>query len=136
MDRTLISQAMEDYLKAIYKLVELGGPVTTSALAEYMGVAPASVTNMCKKLAELNLLQYEPYQGVKFTPAGQKLALEVVRHHRLLELYLAEALGVPFLQPGSMPLKGSRSRRGRKTGARNQRRPGRSHGRGPGRPEL
>ena len=96
MDRTLISQAMEDYLKAIYKLVELGGPVTTSALAEYMGVAPASVTNMCKKLAELNLLQYEPYQGVKFTPAGQKLALEVVRHHRLLELYLAEALGVPW----------------------------------------
>ncbi len=87
---------MEDYLKAIYKLLELGGPVTTSALAETMGVAPASVTNMCKKLAELNLLNYEPYQGVKFTPAGEKLALEVVRHHRLIELYLAEALGVPW----------------------------------------
>lgn len=87
---------MEDYLKAIYKLVEVGGPVTTSALADFMRVAPASVTNMCKKLAELNLLQYEPYQGVKFTPTGEKLALEIVRHHRLIELYLAEALGVPW----------------------------------------
>ncbi len=89
---------MEDYLKAIFKLVELGGPVTTSALADYMRVAPASVTNMCKKLAELNLLQYEPYQGVKFTSTGEKLALEIVRHHRLIELYLAEALGVPWDQ--------------------------------------
>jgi DtxR family Mn-dependent transcriptional regulator len=61
-----------------------------------MGVAPASVTNMCKKLAELNLLVYEPYQGVRFTPAGKKLVLEIVRHHRLIELYLAEALGVPW----------------------------------------
>jgi DtxR family Mn-dependent transcriptional regulator len=89
---------MEDYLKAIYKLQEFGGAVTTSALAEYMGVSPASVTNMCKKLAELNLLAYEPYQGVRFTPAGKKLALEIVRHHRLIELYLAEALGVPWDQ--------------------------------------
>ncbi|MEW5959427.1 MAG: metal-dependent transcriptional regulator [Chloroflexota bacterium] len=96
MDRLLISQAMEDYLKAIYKLLETGSVVTTSALADYMSVAPASVTNMCKKLAELNLLQYERYQGVKFTPAGEKLALEIVRHHRLIELYLAEALGVPW----------------------------------------
>jgi DtxR family Mn-dependent transcriptional regulator len=53
---------------------------------------------MCKKLAELNLLTYEPYQGVKFTPTGEKLALEIVRHHRLIELYLAEALGVPWDQ--------------------------------------
>ena len=96
LDRSILSQAMEDYLKAIYKLMELEGTVTTSALAEYMGVAPASVTNMCKKLAELKLLEYEPYQGVKFTPSGEKLALEIVRHHRLLELYLAEALGVPW----------------------------------------
>lgn len=103
MDRTILSQAMEDYLKAIYKLLELGAPsvgaqVTTSALAEYMGVSPASVTNMCKKLAEMNLVEYEPYQGVNFTPTGQKLALEIIRHHRLLELYLAEALGVPWDQ--------------------------------------
>ncbi len=96
MDRKIISQAMEDYLKAIYKLLEIDGVVTTSALAEYMGVAPASVTNMCKKLAELNLLEYEPYQGVRFTLAGEKLALEIVRHHRLIELYLAEALDVPW----------------------------------------
>lgn len=96
MDRTLLSRATEDYLKAIYKLAEMGMEVTTSALAEQMGVAPASVTNMCKKLADLHLLRYEPYQGVTFTPTGQKLALEIVRHHRLLELYLAEALGVPW----------------------------------------
>jgi DtxR family Mn-dependent transcriptional regulator len=98
VDRSIISQAMEDYLKAIYSLHERSAQVPTSALADYMGVAPASVTNMCKKLAELKLLDYEPYQGVKFTPAGEKLALEIVRHHRLLELYLAEALGVPWDQ--------------------------------------
>ncbi len=98
MDRSIISHAMEDYLKAIYKLIEIDGTVTTSALADDMGVAPASVTNMCKKLAELKLLEYERYQGVKFTLAGEKLALEIVRHHRLIELYLAEALGVPWDQ--------------------------------------
>ena len=96
MNRHTISQAMEDYLKAIYKLHERNVQVPTSALADYMGVAPASVTNMCKKLAELNLLNYEPYRGVKFTATGEKLALEIVRHHRLIELYLAEALGVPW----------------------------------------
>jgi DtxR family Mn-dependent transcriptional regulator len=89
---------MEDYLKAIYKLQERREQVPTSVLADYMRVTPASVTNMCKKLAELKLLAYEPYQGVKFTPTGQKLALEIVRHHRLIELYLAEALGVPWDQ--------------------------------------
>jgi DtxR family Mn-dependent transcriptional regulator len=89
---------MQDYLKAIYKLHERSEQVPTSALAEMLGVAPASVTNMCKKLAELNLVVYEPYQGVKFTPTGQKLALEIVRHHRLIELYLAEALNVPWDQ--------------------------------------
>lgn len=98
LDKTVISHAMEDYLKAIYKLLEIDGVVTTSALADDMGVAPASVTNMCKKLADLNLLEYERYQGVKFTPAGEKLALEIVRHHRLIELYLAQALGVPWDQ--------------------------------------
>jgi len=100
LSKAAISQAMEDYLKAIYKLREENkqGAVSTSALADDMKVAPASVTNMCKKLADLNLLTYEPYQGVKFTPAGEKLALEVVRHHRLIELYLAEALGVPWDQ--------------------------------------
>ena len=98
MDRTILSRAMEDYMKAIYNLHSQYEQVPTSILAENMGVAPASVTNMCKKLAELKLVEYEPYQGVKFTPTGQKLALEIVRHHRLLELYLAEALGVPWDQ--------------------------------------
>lgn len=87
---------MEDYLKAIYKLQEQHDQIPTSTLAYYLKVAPASVTNMCKKLAELNLLEHEPYRGVKFTLAGKKLALEIVRHHRLIELYLAEALGVPW----------------------------------------
>ncbi len=87
---------MEDYLKAIYKLQESSEQVPTSALADYLNIAPASVTNMCKKLAEMNLLDYEPYQGVTFTSTGQKVALEIVRHHRLIELYLAEALGVPW----------------------------------------
>lgn len=96
MDRSLISQAMEDYLKAIYNLQKSNRAVPTSALADYLGVAPASVTNMCKKLADLNLLDYEPYRGVRFSPAGKKLVLEIVRHHRLIELYLAEALGVPW----------------------------------------
>lgn len=96
MERVAISQAMQDYLKAIYKLHEQNGQAPTSALAEMLGVAPASVTNMCKKLAELHLVEYEPYQGVRFTPAGQKLALEIIRHHRLIELYLAEALNVPW----------------------------------------
>lgn len=98
MSQPVISQAMEDYLKAIYRLSERSEQIPTSALADYLKVAPASVTNMCKKLAELNLLTYEPYQGVKFTPTGEKLALEIVRHHRLIELYLAEALGVPWDQ--------------------------------------
>ena len=87
---------MEDYLKAVYKLLQDSKTVSTSALAEQMGVSPASATNMCKKLAELNLLTYAPYQGVTLTPAGKKLVLEIVRHHRLIELYLAEALGVPW----------------------------------------
>ncbi|MCB0194816.1 MAG: metal-dependent transcriptional regulator [Anaerolineae bacterium] len=87
---------MEDYLKAIFQLGKLEKQVSTSALAEYLKVAPASVTNMCKKLAELNLVVYEPYRGVTFTLAGQKMVLEIVRHHRLIELYLAEALGVPW----------------------------------------
>ena len=98
MDRTILSRAMEDYMKAIYKLHGQHKQVPTSVLAEDMNVAPASVTNMCKKLAELKLVEYEPYQGVQFTSAGQKLALEIIRHHRLIELYLAEALGVPWDQ--------------------------------------
>jgi DtxR family transcriptional regulator, Mn-dependent transcriptional regulator len=89
-----ITPAVEDYLKAIYTLQQQDSDVSTSQLAEQLGgLKPASVTGMVKKLAELNLLTHTPYQGVRLTPIGERVALEVVRHHRLLELYLVEALG-------------------------------------------
>lgn len=84
---------MEDYLKTIYRLAEDGQRVTTQAIAERLEVAAPSVTGMIKRLAELKLVDHQRYRSVQLTPAGQKAALEVVRHHRLLELYLAEALG-------------------------------------------
>lgn len=85
----------EDYLKAIYKLESSseGKGVSTSKLAEEMDVANASVTNMVKRLAEMGLVKYESYYGSKLTDAGRKIALEMIRHHRLLELYLTEMLG-------------------------------------------
>ena len=92
------TQSVEDYLKAVYEIQREQGEVTTTALAEYLNVAPASVTGMIKKLAEMKLLTHEPYQGVALTRAGRKIALEVIRHHRLVELYLTEALGVPWDQ--------------------------------------
>jgi len=89
----MLSEAVQDYLKAIYKLQERHGVVSTSALAEEMDVAAASATGMMKKLAGMKLVRHSPYQGVVLSKAGQKVALEVIRHHRLVELYLAEALG-------------------------------------------
>ncbi len=92
------SHAIEDYAKSIYSLAQRanGGPVTTNALAERCGVTPASASAMVKRLAELELAIHEPYHGVRLTPAGERLALEMLRHHRLLELYLAEHLDVPW----------------------------------------
>ncbi len=90
------TQAVEDYLKAIYELQAESGKVSTTGLSEQLGVAPASVTGMVKKLATMKLVVHEPYQGVELTRAGEKIALEVIRHHRLVESYLAEALGVPW----------------------------------------
>jgi len=90
------TQAVEDYLKAVYELGRSLDKVTTSALAQHLEVAPASVTGMVKKLAELKLVAHRPYKGVTLTEAGEKIALEVIRHHRLVEKYLAEALGVPW----------------------------------------
>ena len=90
------SQSVEDYLKTIYKLEGETDPekgVSTSRLAEKMGVANASVTNMLKRLAEMKMVQYESYYGSRLTEAGKKIALEIIRHHRLLELYLKEILG-------------------------------------------
>ncbi|MCC6935124.1 MAG: metal-dependent transcriptional regulator [Thermomicrobiales bacterium] len=92
-DVVTITPAMEDYLKTIYRLSEDGQRVTTQAIAERLEVAAPSVTGMIKRLADLHLVDHQRYRSVQLTPAGQKAALEVVRHHRLLELYLAEALG-------------------------------------------
>jgi DtxR family Mn-dependent transcriptional regulator len=93
-----ITASMEDYLKAVYKLEHDGAPVTTQRLAEELQFSGPSVTNMVKRLAELRLLTHNPYHGVHLTQAGQQVALEVVRHHRLLELYLSEALGYDWDQ--------------------------------------
>jgi DtxR family Mn-dependent transcriptional regulator len=90
---TSITPAMQDYLKTIFGLAELGERVTTQAIADQLEVAAPSVTGMIKRLHDLNLVDHEPYRGVILTEAGRKVALEVVRHHRLLELYLSEALG-------------------------------------------
>ena len=94
----LITPAHEDYLKAIYTLGSNGVEVSNSALAHHLGVTPASATNMVKKLAELGLVTYERYQYVELTLSGQKVALEVLRHHRLLELYLHDKLNLPWDQ--------------------------------------
>jgi DtxR family transcriptional regulator, Mn-dependent transcriptional regulator len=90
------SQSVEDYLKAIYKLQtekEDNSGVSTSQLAKKMDVANASVTNMLKRLSEMGLVNYESYYGTSLTESGKKIALEMIRHHRLLELYLKEMLG-------------------------------------------
>jgi DtxR family Mn-dependent transcriptional regulator len=90
------SQAIEDYAKAVYALgVDREGRVPTGEVAARLGVTPATATTMLQKLAELGLAEYVPYKGVSLTPAGEKVALEVIRHHRLIEAFLAEALGMP-----------------------------------------
>ena len=90
--------AVEDYAKTIYKLQTQSDTVSTSALAERTGTTAAAVTKMLKHLAELQLVAYTPYHGVRLTPMGEKIALEVIRHHRLLELYLAQAMGYSWDQ--------------------------------------
>jgi DtxR family Mn-dependent transcriptional regulator len=88
------SDAVQDYLREIFKLQGDGRPVRTSALARRMGVAPPSATAMVKKLATLGLAHHRPYRGVQLTRAGERVALEVIRHHRLLELYLTQTLDI------------------------------------------
>ena len=90
------TQAVEDYLKAVYEVARAEGRVTTTALAARLGVAPASVTGMVKRLADLRLVAHAPYRGVELTDAGRRIALETIRHHRLVETYLHDALGVPW----------------------------------------
>ena len=94
-----VSSAVQDYAKAIYSLeqrCEKGAAVSTNALAERLGVSAASASSMVKKLDGLGLVQHVPYRGVVLTERGMSVALEVLRHHRLLERYLAEELGVPW----------------------------------------
>ena len=86
-------QAIEDYLKTIYALSKEECPVSTTRLAHARDVKPASATGMIRRLSKLNLVNYEKHRGVTLTAAGEKIALEVIRHHRLIELYLIRALG-------------------------------------------
>lgn len=91
------TEAVEDYAKALHALAQrCEGPVTTSALAERLGVSAGSVTSMLKKMDDLGLVRHEPYKGALLTERGERVALEVIRHHRLLESYLAEVLGMPW----------------------------------------
>lgn len=91
------TEAVEDYAKAIYALSRRSdGPVGTSALARRLGVSPGTVTAMLKRMDDLGLVEHRPYHGVALTAAGERVALEVIRHHRLIEAYLADALGMPW----------------------------------------
>lgn len=96
--RENLSHTIEDYLKAIYELTTSAGRATTNQIAAQLGVTPASVTGMLKRLATSDppLVEYRKHRGVLLTPAGRRVALEIIRHHRLLELFLHETLGYPW----------------------------------------
>lgn len=92
-----ISVHVQDYAKAVYALeARAGGSVSTNDLAERLGVTAGSVSAMVRKLAEIGLVEHQPYRGVRLTAQGRRVALEVLRHHRLIELFLAEELGMPW----------------------------------------
>jgi DtxR family transcriptional regulator, Mn-dependent transcriptional regulator len=93
-----LSHAAEDYLKEIFHLLETGANATTAALAHRLSVAPPSVTSMVKRLQEMGLVTHSPYREIELTQAGRAVAVEIVRHHRLLELYLTKYLDVPWDQ--------------------------------------
>jgi len=95
MTKDPLTQSIQDYLKHIFELTEDGNPASTNDLAARLGVKPASVTGMVQKLAstEPPLVDYQKHQGVTLTPAGERAALEVLRHHRLLETWLVQSLG-------------------------------------------
>jgi DtxR family Mn-dependent transcriptional regulator len=94
MSKPALSDAIQDYLKRLYHLQHDGGRVSVTALAREQKVSPASASGMVKKLAALGLVKHAPYRGVQLTRAGEKVAVEVIRHHRLIELYLARTLGL------------------------------------------
>src|ERR1700754_5066990 len=93
------NEGAENYAKAIYEL-QAGGetPVGTKAIAERLGGTPASASGMLKRLAEEGVVEYEPYHGARLTAEGERIALEVIRHHRLIELFLAEVLDMPWVR--------------------------------------
>jgi DtxR family Mn-dependent transcriptional regulator len=91
--QSLRTEAVEDFLKTVYKLQKQHDPVPTSLLAAELHIKPPSVTEMAKKLDEHHLIDYARYRGIRLTDRGRRIALEVIRHHRLIEMYLAEALG-------------------------------------------
>jgi DtxR family Mn-dependent transcriptional regulator len=88
-----LSRSIEDYLKAVYELGRSGEPVQTGALAEAVSVAPASVSGMVRRMAELGLISHTPYHGVELTGIGRRAALQIIRRHRILETYLATVFG-------------------------------------------
>jgi DtxR family transcriptional regulator, Mn-dependent transcriptional regulator len=94
MSQEPLTEAIQHYLREIYKLGQADQRVSVTALARAQSVSPASASAMVKKLDALGLAEHVPYRGVSLTPSGERVALEVIRHHRLLELYLAETLGV------------------------------------------
>ena len=94
MSQEPLTEAIQHYLRELYKLGQAETRVSVTALARAQHVSPASASAMVKKLAALGLVEHAPYRGISLTPAGERVALEVIRHHRLLELYLAETLGV------------------------------------------
>jgi DtxR family Mn-dependent transcriptional regulator len=97
-DPRSLTPAMEDYLRAIFDLSQVETPVHTTSLARHLEVAPASATGMLKRLAARGMVDHERYAGAELTPAGEEVAVSVVRHHRIIETYLAEALGVGWDQ--------------------------------------
>ena len=90
------THAVQDYLKVIYKLQQHERPVPTAAIAERLDLSAPAVSKMLKHLAALKLVKHSRYYGVELTQVGEKIALEVIRHHRLIELYLVKALGIPW----------------------------------------
>jgi DtxR family transcriptional regulator, Mn-dependent transcriptional regulator len=94
MAKPALTDAIQDYLKALYHLQHDSERVSVTALAREQKVAAASASGMVKKLAALGLVEHAPYRGVRLSPDGEKVAVEVIRHHRLLELYLAKTLGL------------------------------------------
>lgn len=93
LDTRTLSRSVEDYLKAVYSLTQRGEAASTSGLADLLQVAPPSVSGMIRRLSELGLLDHRPYQGVALTPEGRRVALRIVRRHRIIEAYLVDRLG-------------------------------------------